>query len=174
MGKIKNIETVKSIRERISKAKSIIFANYRGLSAGDANDLRSKLKADDSEMLVVKNTLLKVALEENKVDTSKVKKDLEGPTVAVFSFSDPIASFKTIGDFVKKLDLPKIKSAIVEGFYADSAKVEEIKNIPAKDVLLSRLVGSIKSPLNGLVGALGGVQRKFVYALDAVAKKKEN
>ncbi|HAI95761.1 MAG: 50S ribosomal protein L10 [candidate division WWE3 bacterium GW2011_GWE2_43_18] len=172
MGKIKNLETVKSLKEKVARAKSIVFADYRGLSAGNANDLRAKLKGENSEMLVIKNTLLKVALEEEKIKTDDIKKDLEGPTMAVFSFEDPIASIKTIFEFAKKLELPKIKSALIEGVYADSARVEVIKNIPSKEVLLSQVVGNLKSPLSGFVGVLGGVHRKFVYAMDAIAKKK--
>ena len=174
MGKVKNLETVKSLKEKVAKAKSIVFADYRGLSAGNANDLRAKLKAENSEMLVIKNTLLKVALEEENIKTDDIKKDLEGPTMAVFSFEDAISPIKTLFEFARKLELPKIKSALIEGIYADTAKVEEIKNIPSKEVLLAQIVGSMKSPLSGLVNVLGGVHRKFVYALDAIAKKKDN
>ena len=173
-GKIKNAETVKSLKEKVAKAKSIVFADYRGLSAGSANDLRAKLKAENAEMLVIKNTLLKVALEEEKINTDDIKKDLEGPTMTVFSFGDPIASIKTIFEFAKKLELPKMKSALIEGVYADTARVEVIKNIPSKEILLGQMVGSMKSPLSGITNVLGGVHRKFVYAIDAIAKKKDN
>ena len=174
IGKVKNEETVKILKEKVARAKSIVFADYRGLSAGNANDLRAKLKAENSEMLVIKNTLLKVALEEEKIKTDDIKKDLEGPTMAVLSFEDAISSIKTIFEFARKLELPKIKSALIEGVYADSARVEEIKNIPSKEVLLSQVVGNLKSPLSGFVNVLGGVHKKFVYALGAVAKKKDS
>jgi len=94
--------------------------------------------------------------------------------MAVLSFEDAISSIKTIFEFARKLELPKIKSALIEGVYADSARVEEIKNIPSKEVLLSQVVGNLKSPLSGFVNVLGGVHKKFVYALGAVAKKKDS
>ncbi len=174
MGKIKNKETVKSLKEKVSKAKSIVFADYRGISAGQANELRAKLKAENSEMIVAKNTLLQVALKEENIETKEIKKDLEGPTMAVFSFEDPVTPIKAIFEFAKKLELPKIKSALIEGVYADSAKVQEIKEIPSKEVLLGRMVGGMKAPLSGFANVLGGVQRNFVYALNAIAKKKDN
>ncbi len=174
MGKIKNKETVKSLKEKVSKAKSIVLADYRGISAGQANELRAKLKAENSEMIVAKNTLLQVALKEENIETKEIKKDLEGPTMAVFSFEDPVTPIKAIFEFAKKLELPKIKSALIEGVYADSAKVQEIKEIPSKEVLLGRMVGGMKAPLSGFANVLGGVQRNFVYALNAIAKKKDN
>lgn len=168
MGKVKNIETVKDLKEKVARAKSIILADYRGLSAQAANDLRAKLKTEDSEMVIAKNTLLKVALEEDKV-----KEDLEGPTMAVFSYADPLSPIKALFEFAKKLELPKIKSAIIEGIYAGKDRVEEIKNIPPKEQLLGQVVGTMKSPLSGFVNVLGGVHRKFVYALNAISKKKD-
>jgi len=167
-GKIRNAAIVKNLKEKAAKAKSIVFADYRGLSAQAANDLRAKLKAENSELVVAKNTLLKVALGEEKA-----KEDLEGPTMAVFSYSDPVSPIKTLFEFAKKLELPKIKSAIIEGIYAGRERVEEIKNIPPKEQLLSQVVGTMKSPLSGFVNVLGGAHRKFVYALDAIAKKNE-
>lgn len=169
MGKIKNIETVKSLKEKAAKAKSIILADYRGLSAQSTNDLRAKLKAEDSEMVIAKNTLLKVAFEEDEV-----KGDLEGPTMAVFSYADPVSPIKALFEFTKKLELPKIKSAIIEGIYAGKERVEEIKNIPAKEQLFGQIVGTMKSPLSGFVNVLGGVHRKFVYALNAISKKEKD
>ncbi len=172
MAQEKNKELVKNLREKVAKAKSITFADYRGLSAEAANDLRAKLKEQDSEIVIAKNTLLKVALKEEKVETKGVENDLQGPTMAIFSFKDPVLPIKAIFEFAKKLELPKIKSALIEGEYADSSRVEAIRDIPSREQLLSKLVGSLKAPLSGLVGVAGGVQRKFVYAIDAIAKKK--
>jgi large subunit ribosomal protein L10 len=176
MGKIKNIETVKGIKDKVARAKSVIITDYLGISASDANDLRQKMKDAGAEMLVTKNTLLKVALKENatteKADMTALEKDLEGPTAAIFSFDDAISPIKVIFEFAKKAQFPKVKSAIIDGIYTNAAKIEIIKDLPSKEQLLAQAVGGFKAPLNGFVNVLGGVQRKFVYAMKAIADQK--
>jgi large subunit ribosomal protein L10 len=166
-----NKDIVKNLKEKISKAKSITFADYLGLTAGQANDLRAKLKEADAEVVVAKNTLLKVALKDEKVETADA--ELKGPTAAIFAFSDPIAPIKAVYEFTKKVEFPKVKFAIIEGLFTSGSQVEIIKDLPSKEQLLGQVVGGLKSPLSGFVNVLGGVQRKFVYALNAIADKKK-
>lgn len=169
----KNIEIVNDLRQKIKKAKSIVFADYRGLKAEDINNLRSQIRDNNGETVVAKNTLLRTALKEENVNLENIEADLKGPTTAIFSYSDPVSPIKLVVEFAKKLELPKIKSALVEGTYASADKVEEISNIPAKEVLIARMLGGLKAPLSGLTNTLSGVQRKFVYALNAIKENKE-
>lgn len=173
MPNAKNIQIVSELKEKVKNAKSIVFADYRGLKADDINTLRSKIRENDAEVVVAKNTLLKAALKEENVKVDLLEKDLKGPTTAIFSYKDPVSPIKILVEFAKKLELPKIKSAVIEGVYADSAKVEEVSNIPSKEILISRMIGGLKSPLSGLTNTLSGVQRKFVYAINAIKNNKE-
>jgi large subunit ribosomal protein L10 len=173
MPSIKNIEIVKDLQAKIRKAKSIVLADYRGLKAEDINNLRAQIKEKGGETIVAKNTLFKAALMEEKVNIAGMEKDLKGPTTAILSYNDAISPIKALVEFSKKLELPKIKSAIVEGVYANASKVDEISNIPTKEVLIARMLGSLKAPLSGLTNTLSGVQRKFVYALNAIKETKE-
>jgi len=171
----KNKKLVKNIKEKIEQAKSITFADYKGLTSDQVNDLRQKIKDADGETLVAKNTLIKVAIEESDQKALKEsEKDMEGPTMAVFGFSDPISPIKALFDFAKNLELPKIKSAIIEGVYKSSEEVEVIKTIPTREQLLTRFVGSIHSPVSGFVLALNGIKGQFVFAINAIANKKSN
>jgi len=168
-----NKEQVKFLKTKLEKAKSVVFADYLGISSANANSLRQKIKETDAELLVAKNTLLKVAIDEHKDKAMiEAKKDLKGSTAVIFSFSDPIAPIRALFDFTKTLEFPKIKSAIIDGAYYEKAQLEVIKTLPDKKQLLGRMVGGMKSPLSGFVGVLGGVQRKFVYAVNAIAQKK--
>lgn len=169
----KNKQIIAGLREKIAKAKSIIVADYSGLSSNDINSLRSTMKNNDAEVSIAKNTLLKIALKEEKVKTEQLETDLEGTTAAVFMYKDPVASIKALFDFIKKIELPKIKSAIFDGVYTDAQQVELISMLPGREQLIAQVVGGLKSPLNGIVSALSGVQRKFVYALAAVAQKRK-
>jgi large subunit ribosomal protein L10 len=169
----KNIKLVKELKEKIETAKSITFTDYVGISAEQANTLRQKVKDAGGEVYVSKNSLLKVAIDEHgDKNIIEAKKDLKGPVMTIFGFTDSIAPIKAIFDFAKGIDLPKIKSAIIEGIYNSSDKVEVIRNIPSKEELLTRVVRGMNSPITGFVTVLGGVQRKFVFAVNAISKKK--
>lgn len=171
----KNKELVKNIKEKITKAKSITFADYKGLTSDQVNTLRQKIKDADGETLVAKNTLMKVAIEESEEKSLKDSKgDLKGPTMTIFGFSDPISPIKALFEFAKNLELPKIKSAIIEGIYRSSDEVEAIKTIPSREELLAKFIGSIHYPVTGFVSALGGIKGKFVFALNAISMKKSN
>jgi large subunit ribosomal protein L10 len=169
----KKTDAVKALKEKVSKAKSIILADYKGLSAEDANTLRAQLKEVDAEANVAKNTLLKIALEEEKLPVKDVEEHLKGSTMTVFSYNDPISPIKTIADFAKKLELPKIKAGFIEGAFTTGEQFEVISKLPGRDQLLGQVVGTMKSPITGFVNVLAGSQRKFVYAVSALAKKRE-
>ena len=173
MPNAKNKELVKTLKLKISKAKSIILADYIGISAAAANELRTKIKETKAEATVAKNTLLKVALKEEKVENKDLEKDLKGSTMAIFSYEDSIAPIKVIFDFAKKFELPKIKSAIIDGIYTTAEQVEAISKLPNKEQLIAQVLGGLKTPLYGLNNVLNGTKRKFVYALSALAEKKK-
>jgi large subunit ribosomal protein L10 len=168
-----NKEIVKRLKDKLSRAKSVVFTDYLGIKSGDANVLRQKMKENDAEMLVAKNTLLKVAISEQKNSAmTKAEKDLEGSTAAIISYSDPITPIKAFFDFTKGLEFPKVKSAVIEDAYFTADQVEVIKTIPTKEQLLTQLVIVSNSPLSGFANVLSGVQRKFVYAINAISKSK--
>ncbi|MDC0449193.1 50S ribosomal protein L10 [bacterium] len=169
----KNIQAVRDLKEKILKAKSITFAEYHGLDVNKLNDLRSKIKDDEAEMLVTKNTLLKIALDEAKIKGAKeAAQDLKGPTAVIFSYSDALAPLKTIFEFAKTLELPKVKSAFIEGVYNNTAQVAILSQLPSREELLTKVVITLNSPISGFVNVLGGTQRKVVYALSAIAEKR--
>jgi large subunit ribosomal protein L10 len=172
MPNAKNKEVLTLLKDKVKKAKSIILADYIGIKAVDANSLRSKVKETGAEVTVAKNTLLKIALKESKIQSKEIDSDLNGSTLAVFSYADPIAPIKALLDFARGLELPKVKSAIIEGLYKNASEVEEISKIPSKEILLGKVLGGLSSPLKGFASSLNGVTRKFVYALSAIAEKK--
>jgi len=179
MPKEKNINIVKEIKENLEKSKSVIFVDYLGLSAEEINEFRQKMKDNDAVVVVAKNTLIKKASEEISKETkgekevkTEIENDLKGPTMAIFSFSDPIAPIKIIYEFAKKHELPKAKSALIEGIYKNAIEIEELKDIPSKEELMERFVKSLGSPVSKLVFTLGGIQNKIVFAVSAIASKK--
>ncbi|MFC1722104.1 50S ribosomal protein L10 [Patescibacteria group bacterium] len=169
----KNTQTVEILRSKVKDAKSITVVDYLGLSVNDINDFRAKLQENGAETVVAKNTLLKIAMEEEGLDTEVAENDFNGPAAAIFGIEDPVSHLKTIFEFAKDLELPKVKFAFIDGVYTEAEKVEIISKLPSKDELLAKVVGGLKSPIFGFVNVLGGTQRKFVTVLSEISKQKE-
>jgi len=103
----KNIKLVEELKEKLSKAKSVAFIDYLGLTADQVNKFRQQIKDSEADAVVAKNTLIKIAIEENKDNALKEAiDDLKGPTMVIFSYNDPISPIKAIFDFGAKLELP--------------------------------------------------------------------
>ena len=172
MPNAKNQELVKALTDKITRSKSIIFADFLGLKVNNINTLRATMKEHGAEVTVAKNTLIKVALDEAGVKSPEVKDKLDGPTSAIFSYDDAISPIKSLYEFIQKFELPKVKSAIIDGIYTTADKVAEISKLPTKEELIARLLGGLNSPISGLVNVLHGTQSKLVYAFSAIAEKK--
>lgn len=167
-----NKDAVKKLREKVAKAKSIVVTDYTGLDANNVNALRENMRKNNSEVTVAKNTLIKLAMKEENIDVSPLENDLQGQTAVIFSYNDAVSSIKALFEFIKKVELPKVKSAIFDGKYSNAKEVEVISTLPSKEQLIAQILGGLKSPMNGIVRTLSGVQGKFVRVLSEVSKKK--
>lgn len=170
-------EKVAILEEKISRAQSIIFADYRGLTVAQINGLRRKFfETGNSEFVVAKNTLMRIALEKAGVKLDDISGDLQalkGPTGVGFGYDDPVAPAKTIADFAKTNDKLVLKSGYVDGMFYGTEKVKELASLPPVEVLYASIVGSISSPLSNFVGLLNEIVRSFVGVIDAIIQQKE-
>ena len=144
----KNIKSVESLTEKMSRAKSIYFTDYLGLNVSDITKLRKEFYENDVEYLVVKNTLLKIASENNKISLSE---DLfAGSTAIAVSYDEPVAAAKVIKDFSKEYNLPTVKGILFEGDYIAWEEFTKIADLPSKDESLTIFAMMIKSPMQNL------------------------
>lgn len=164
----KKIEKVADLSDKFNRAKSVVLTDYRGLTVTQLDDLRKKVEAAGAEYEITKNTLVSRSVGEKKVPAEA----LEGPTATLFSFADEVAPLKALQDFIKVNNLPTIKVGFLGKELLDSARVSELAKLPGKEILLGKLVGSLKGAQYGLVNVLSGNFRKLVYTLDAVARAK--
>lgn len=171
MPNAKNIELLKEIKEKVGKSNSILFSDFKGVNSKDLTAFREEIRAKGGEVLVSKNTLLKMALKENNMD-EKASDSLEGQTVAVLAYSDPIATIKSFFDFSNKVEKLKAKAGIFENKFVSEKELSDISKLPSKDELIGKLVGSMKSPIFGLVNTLNQTQSRVVYLFKAIADKK--
>ena len=161
---------VQELRDRLAGAKNLFLTDYQGLTVDEITKLRGELRKDGSTYSVVKNTLFRIA---GGDVASRLEDFLSGPTGIVFAGVDPVApakALKTFSDTTKKLG---IKAAFIDGNVVVAAQVNVLAKLPPKNELIARLVGSLASPLRGLVTVLSGNQSGLVRVLNAVREQKE-
>lgn len=171
----KNKDIVKGLIEKLSQAKSVIFTEYKGLNANEISQLRESMGKFGAEVSIQRNTLLKVALSETTEVTEAIKGDLVGQIAVIIAQEDAISPLKALVKFAadNEKELPKIKAGLISGTYVTADEVKLYSELPAKEVLVAKLLGALKSPITGVVNVLNGSQRKLVYAFAAIADKKE-
>ena len=168
ISRAKKEEIVENLKEKLSKAKTVVFARYKGLTVKDLTDLRNQLKEAEGEGWVVKNTLTKIALGKKSDVPSKI---LKGQTALFFSYEDELASPKIVYKFAKDKENLKIKGGIFENKFIEANEVLKLAQIPSRDELLGKIVGSLNAPVNGFVGALRGNLLNLIYTLKAIGEK---
>lgn len=164
-------QQVEKLREKILKAKSIILVDYRGLTVEEDTDLRNKLRKANLEYKVIKNTLILFAVRDG--DLKELSEYLNGPTAVAFSFDDEMAPSKILAEYAKKNEKLELKGGIVDGKIVNANEIKIIATIPPKEVLISKLMGSLNAPASGLVNVLNGNIRGLVVALNAIAQKQK-
>lgn len=168
-------EILRDLAEKIAKAKSVVFTKFNKLTVKENQDLRNELKKEAGEYYVAKKTLMDLVFKDSKVDGLDIK-NFAGQIAAVFGYGDEVAPAKIIAGFKKKLeDKEKIEfiGGILEGKFIEAEKVKILANLPSRQELYAKIVGTINAPISGFVNALAGNLKNLVYVLKAVETKKQ-
>ena len=151
---------VDEIREKLSRSKSVVLVSARGLTVEQDTQLRKSLrKAGDIDYKVYKNSMMNLALE--GTDFEGLKEYLAGPTTIAFSYEDETAAASVINKQLKTMPILEFKASAMDGNVYDAAKTKLIAEIPSRDILLGRLLGSLKSPM-----------ASFARLINAIAEEK--
>lgn len=160
---------VDEIKGLLAGKAMFILTDHTGLSANKVNELRSVLKKSGSEYMVVKNRLLKRALDESAA--GMLSGSLDGPTAIAVTAADYTSLSKTLVEFAKKNEAPKVKAAFFQGEVLSAAQVGAIASLPSREVLISRFMGTLQGPIGGFVRVLAELPRRIVYIIDQVSRK---
>ncbi len=159
----KNLEVKKQvvaeIKEKFEKAQSVVVVDYRGLKVEEADALRKAFREAGVEYKIYKNNLTKLALEGTAFEA--IAKDLTGPNAIAFGYGDPVVPAKIIKDFAKDHKNLEFKSGVIENNYCDLEAIKQIADIPSREVLIAKFLGSIKSPVSN-----------FAYLVQAIIDKQ--
>jgi len=163
---------VSEVNEKALKATALYFADFSGISVAEETDLRREFRKSGIEYRVVKNTLARKALE-NVAGCDHVAEQLVGPTGIAFGYDDAVVPAKIIKRFSDKTGKLKLKAAVLERQMFVGAKLDELAKLPSRKELIAGILGSIQSPVSGVVGAVNAVLRDLVSVIDQIAKKKQ-
>jgi large subunit ribosomal protein L10 len=172
MNRTNKSDLIKGLAPELKKATSIVFVNFAGLSVGLQQKLKLQLKAIGSDMTVVKNTLIKLAGKEAGLAAEALTDEvLSGQTALIMTEGDAVAPIQVLGKFVKENQVPQFKVGIIDGAFQGKEALLKISTLPTKEVLYSQVVGSLMSPMYGLVGTLNGNMQKLLYILKGVSTR---
>ena len=150
---------VVEIKEKLEKAQAIVLASYQGLTVEEDTQLRKNLREAGVEYKVYKNTLVTLAAKE--LGLEGIVEYLEGPVAIAFGYEDVTVAARVLNDFAKDHKKLELKAGIVEGVVYDTDKIKQLATIPSKEVLIAKLLGSIKSPI-----------ASFARVINAIAESK--
>ena len=166
----KNIEQVKELSDSFSRAKAVYFTEYHGLNVGDLTKLRSEFFKADVEYKVAKNTLIKLAAQENKI--SGLEELFKGSTALAIAYDEPVSPAKVIKEFTKENDLPSVKGILFEGQFLPGEEFKKLANLTSKEESLSILVTMLKSPMQKLASTLNAPMQSLAGVLNNLKEKK--
>lgn len=172
MNKTQKVTLVEDLGKDLSSATCIVLINYAGLTVKSQQELKGRLKEVGASMLVVKNTLLKRAADNAKLDKSMLSDEiLMGQTALVLGSADPVLPIQVLGKFAKEFEIPSLKVGIVEGSFQDTEGLKKISNLPSKEVIIGQVLGKLMSPSYSLVSILNSNLQKLVYILQTASQK---
>jgi large subunit ribosomal protein L10 len=165
-------QLVEEMHEKLKKAKAVFLADFRGMNVGQATELRNELRKAAVEYKVVKNTLLELASKDT--DKEALNPYYAGPTAIALSYDDPVAAAKVLSAYAKQATNPfTLKAAVLSGKAINVADIQALADLPSREVLLAKMLGSMQAPATNFVGVLAAVPGSFVRALDAIRQKKK-
>ena len=156
----KKQEVVKEIRQKIEKAKSVVLVNARGLTVEQDTALRKTLRQAGIDYKVYKNTMLNFAIQ--GTSSEGLAEYLAGPTTVAFSYEDATIAASLLSKQFKAMPKLEFKAGMIDGVIYNADGLKIVAEIPSKEVLLSRLLGSLKPPM-----------ASFARVINAIAEKNE-
>jgi large subunit ribosomal protein L10 len=176
--KTSKTEQIAEIRDRFSRASSAVLLNFRGLSVARATDLRNEFRKVGVDFKVVKNSLVKLAIKDTKLDTAEFRNALIGETAIAWTYEDPSLAAKVVKE-ARKDDVVaqrlKVKAGVLENQVLVAERVEsELATMPGKDELRAMLLATLMAPAQKLVAQLMAPGQNLAFALDARKRQLED
>lgn len=160
---------VADLKSKIDGHNFTLLTDYKGITVSEDTAFRKKLREAGADYHVARNTMIRLAVGEEKA--AELEQYLHGTTAISFA-DDPVALAKAIIEFAKTNKSIVAKAGILDGKFVTAEDVKNLASLPAKEVLLAKVAGSMQAPMVGFAGALQGLLRNFVYCLSQIQEQK--
>jgi large subunit ribosomal protein L10 len=164
-------QEVKSLADKIAKAKAAFIVDFKGMRVDQVTDLRKKLHPAESEMKVVRNTLAKRALKSYPEIDTALSASLKGTNAIVFAYGDVTAAAKTLSNYAKDVEIFQLKTGVMDGQKLDENKIKFLSTLPGKDQLRSQFLAVLNAPASKLARTLNEVPSSFARLLKAKSEQ---
>lgn len=171
MARPEKVAQVEAIAAHLESAQSIVLADYQGMTVEQMTDFRSKCRENNVVCRVVKNRLARIAADQ--ADIPDLKEHLTGPLALILGPESQVDPAKLVVDFAKDVDALEVMGGFMDGAHMSAEEVVALSKVPSREELYAKMMGSMTSPLTGIVGVTSGVLSALTRAIDAVAKQKE-
>lgn len=149
---------VEEISELLNGAATAVVVDYRGLTVAEDTELRKQLREAGAVYKVYKNTMINFAIKDTEF--ADLAQHLEGPTAIAVCKDDATAAARVLAKFAKTAEALEIKGGVVDGIYYDAVGIGQIASIPSREVLLSKLLGSMQSPVTNFARVIKQIAEK--------------
>jgi large subunit ribosomal protein L10 len=165
------VETIEDLKSRLDGVKTVMLAEYRGLTVQQLSDLRKQLRAVSAEYKIVKNRLARLAIASSEL--AGLSTELKGPTGMVLAKGDPVSVAKTLQTFARTNQALVLKIGLVDGQVLRPAGLKALADLPSREALRAQIVGALTGPLTQLVSLLQAPHRELAYVLSERGKNAE-
>lgn len=160
---------VKNLISKLQEAKTVALADYQGLTTKQTEGLRNKIQDAKGDFQIIKNTLLKQALNDSQLKIAD-NNELSGPTALVFS-KDENSALKVLRDFSKDTGIPKLKFGFFDKTFLNNSQIKELATLPSRETILTKLLIDLKASITRFTWDLKANQTKLLYALSSIKKE---
>lgn len=169
----RKIETLASLTDKMRRMQLTVVADYRGLTVAEITDLRKKLRENGAELIVAKNTLIRLAARET--GNESIEPLLEGPTALALSYDDVSKTAKTLLDYFRASRKQiSVRGGLLGNAPLPADGLEAVSNLPSREQVLANIVGGVQAPASRIVGVLSGVMRNIAYILRAHSEQTQD
>ena len=169
MPRQQKVERVAELKARIEGSDALLLTEYRGLTVPEITELRRSLAEGGTKFAVVKNTLMRRAV--NDAGVAELEALLQGPSAVAFVAGDPVAAAKSVVDAAKKFPTLVLKGGYMDGKMLSADDAKALASLESREVMLSKIAGLMKSEMTKAVALFVGAQSKFLSLLDAYKEK---
>ena len=163
-------EKIDAIKSKVEKAQVAIITEYKGYTVEEITNLRRALQKEGGDYMVTKNTLTKVAIKGTNYEA--MAELMKGPIAIAFGFEDQVSPAKVVSKFIKDSKKGEILGAVLDGNLLSASEAKALANLPSKEELYAKMLGSINSPATGLTLGINGIMAALTRAVAAVRDQK--